>query len=111
MKKSRPYLLLFVGLLLNIAHAERDPARLTHGPMLGKPTAHTMTVWARTSDPTEFFVRYGVSESTRPSVLRGKYPDRERQHGTVTLVDLKADQRYFYQVYIKDRPHGFPDLF
>ena len=40
--------------------AERDPIRLTHGPMLGKPTSRSMTVWARTSDPGEFSVRFGT---------------------------------------------------
>ncbi len=38
------------------ALAERDPIRLTHGPMLGQPTAHSMAVWGRTSDDGEFTV-------------------------------------------------------
>ena len=63
MKKSPIYLFLFLAFSLTPLQAERDPTRLTHGPMLGQPTAHTMTVWARTSDPTEFHVRYGTSES------------------------------------------------
>ena len=41
--------------------AQRDPIRLSHGPMLGQPTAHSMLVWARTSDPGEFRVAYGTS--------------------------------------------------
>ena len=40
--------------------AERDPIRLTHGPMLGRPAADSMLVWGRTSDPGEFTVRYGL---------------------------------------------------
>src|SRR5205814_7389156 len=42
------------------AAAQRDPLRLTHGPMLGNPTAHSMAVWGRTSDPGQFTVRYGT---------------------------------------------------
>ncbi len=36
-----------------------EPPSLTHGPMLGQPTATTMKVWGRTSMPTKFTVRYG----------------------------------------------------
>jgi hypothetical protein len=36
------------------AWAQRDPIRLTHGPMLGRPTANSMAVWGRTSDAGEF---------------------------------------------------------
>ena len=28
--------------------------------MLGKPTAHSMVVWGRTSDPGQFEVHYGT---------------------------------------------------
>src|SRR5207302_5514513 len=42
------------------AAAQRDPLRLTHGPMLGKPTAHSISVWGRTSEPGQFTVRYGA---------------------------------------------------
>ena len=54
---------LLVSSLLTLtptARAERDPIRLTHGPMLGKPTSDSMSVWGRTSDPGEFVVHYGV---------------------------------------------------
>ena len=112
MKKSPIYLFLFLAFSLTPSQAERDPTRLTHGPMLGQPTAHTMTVWARTSDPTEFHVRYGTSESKLDQVSpAGKTSIEDDNTGTATLVDLKADQRYFYQVYINDRPHGLPGSF
>lgn len=112
MKKSLTYLFILAGFSLISSHAERDPVRLTHGPMLGKPTAHTMTVWARTSDPSEFHVRYGVTESNLDQVSPAGTTRIEYDNtGTATLVDLKADQRYFYQVYINDRPHGLPGSF
>ena len=31
---------------------QRDPIRLTHGPMLGMSTSHSIRVWGRTSDPS-----------------------------------------------------------
>lgn len=112
MKKFLCSLFLFVAFSPISSHAERDPARLTHGPMLGQPTAHTMTVWARTSDPTEFQVRYGVTESNLDHVSPAATTRIDHDNtGTATLVDLEADQRYFYQVYINDRPHGLPGSF
>ena len=71
-----------------------------------------MTVWARTSDPTEFHVRYGTSESELDQVSPAGTTRIENDNtGTTTLVDLEADQRYFYQVYLNDRPHGLPGSF
>jgi phosphodiesterase/alkaline phosphatase D-like protein len=35
----------------NAQTSGRDPISLTHGPMLGQPTATSMVVWGRTSDP------------------------------------------------------------
>src|SRR5262245_61942382 len=32
---------------------------VTHGPILGRPGAHEMGIWARTSEPGSFRVRYG----------------------------------------------------
>ncbi|MDA7608501.1 hypothetical protein N8589_02935, partial [Akkermansiaceae bacterium] len=45
--------LLTITLFLQ-AQAYRDPIRLTHGPMLGKPTSSSVAVWGRTSEPGEF---------------------------------------------------------
>lgn len=49
------------ALQLDQSHGQkssRDPIALTHGPMLGQPTATSIFVWGRTSDPGEFTVRY-----------------------------------------------------
>ena len=54
-------------------------------------------------------VRYGVTESNLNQVSPAGTTRIENDNtGTAELVDLKADQRYFYQVYINDRPHGLP---
>jgi hypothetical protein len=57
------------------ASAERDPIRLTDGPMLGNPTAHSMLVWARTSDAGEFTVHYGLDaerldQTSKPAMTK-----------------------------------------
>ncbi len=112
MTRSIPYLLFLACVTMGIAQADRDPTRLTHGPMLGQPTAHTMKVWARTSDPAEFTVRYGTTESHLDQVSAPATTQIEDDNtGSALLTDLQADQRYFYQVYINDRPHGLPGTF
>ena len=59
------FVFLLTGLLWTLpVLAERDPIRLTHGPMLGHVTADSVRVWARTSDPGEFLVRYGTQPNT-----------------------------------------------
>ena len=92
--------------------AERDPIRLTHGPMLGKPTSHSMTVWARTSDPGEFSVRFGTDANQLNRVSHSGKTELGRDNtGVVELKNLKADTRYYYQVIIGNRAHGLPGSF
>lgn len=100
-------------LLLSLqAVAERDPIRLTHGPLLGNPTAHSVRVWARTSDPGKFEVRYGVAENGLGQASEGALTKlADDNTGYVTLRKLQSDTRYHYQVYIEDRPHGLPGSF
>jgi len=110
-----PLLTLLVLSLLPLPslHAQkRDPIRLTQGPMLGHPTSDTVRVWARTSDPGEFHVRYGTDEDelTRQSAPVTTRIERDNT-GYVTLTGLEGDTRYHYQVYVNERPHGLPGSF
>ena len=94
------------------ANAERDPIRLTHGPMLGNPTAHSVTVWGRTSVPGEFTVRYGtdpdhLDELSKPGLTKIGHDNT----GVVELTKLKSDTRYHYQIWVNERPHGLPGTF
>ena len=100
----------FLSLTLGI-HAARDPMRLTHGPMLGNPTSDSVRVWGRTSDPGEFSVRYGTVEGKLDQVSEPTTTRISNDNtGYAILRNLKPDQTYHYQVYIKDRPHGLPGL-
>lgn len=109
----RPTLCLLISLVtLSGLRAERDPIWLTHGPMLGNPSAHSVVVWGRTSDAGEFVVRYGTEEGKLDQVSEAAVTRIEDDNtGTVTLTGLKADQRYHYQMYVADRPHGLPGSF
>ena len=106
-------LLPYLSLAMPTAvRAERDPIRLTHGPMLGKPTAHSMAVWGRTSDPGQFIVRYGTTIGRLDQVSQAATTTISHDNtGVAQLRDLKSDTRYHYQVWVNDRPHGLPGSF
>lgn len=91
---------------------DRDPIRLTHGPMLGHPTSHSVRVWVRTSDPGKFQVKFG----TEPNQLDqsssiGTTKLEDDNTGALTLTKLKPDTRYHYRVWVNGRPHGVPATF
>ncbi|EMI52363.1 alkaline phosphatase D family protein [Rhodopirellula sallentina] len=107
--------LLAFCMLLSPANAQltaRDPIRLTHGPMLGMSTADSVRVWARTSDPGEFTVQYGLAadalDQTGPV---GRTRIEHDNTGIVTLDGLQSDTRYHYQLVVNGRPHGLPGSF
>ena len=92
--------------------AQRDPIRVTHGPMLGHVTAHTVRVWTRTSDPGEFAVAYGrdpndLDQRSQSGMTRLDHDNT----GTLELADLQSDTKYYYQLVVDDRPHGLPGSF
>lgn len=94
------------------AFAQRDPIRLTHGPMLGQATARSMAVWGRTSDPGEFIVRYGtdparLDQESKPATTALEHDNT----GVAQLSGLKSDTRYHYEIWVNGRPHGFPASF
>lgn len=113
MQKTLPFLMLvlFFAFVPDV-RAERDPIRLTHGPMLGNPTSDSVEVWVRTSDPGEFRVRYGKNKNKLNLESEvGTTRLEDDNTGTLTLSDLEGDQRYHYQVWVNDRPHGLPGSF
>ena len=105
-------LFLFCTLTLSGFAQHRDSIRLTHGPMLGKPTAHSVSVWGRTSDPGDFVVKYGTTADaltqTSPVTTTSIAHDNT---GVAELIDLKADTRYHYQIFVLGNPHGLPGSF
>ncbi|SMP74699.1 PhoD-like phosphatase [Neorhodopirellula lusitana] len=95
------------------AWAQRDSIRLTHGPMLGRPTSKSMAVWARTSDAGQFIVRYGT---TPPLPHGGDNWTHQSQPASTTLEhdntgvailkELTPDTRYHYRVFVDGHPQG-----
>ena len=104
--------ILLVLLTATTVCAERDPIRLTHGPMLGRPTAISMAVWGRTSDPGQFVVHYGTRAETPDSVSEPAVTSIEHDNtGVVQLTGLQPDTRYYYQIHVNGRPQGLPGSF
>ncbi|TWT61474.1 alkaline phosphatase D family protein [Rubinisphaera italica] len=100
--------LLFTFILSAFTTAQADdPPTMTHGPMLGQPSDHSMKVWARTSHPTPFSIHYDLSKENLEHTVES--PKTEFAHdltGVAELQDLEADSRYYYQVFIEGSPQG-----
>ena len=109
----RPIVLLISCLSLAAsAQDHRDPIRLTHGPMLGKPTTDSVLVWGRTSEEGEFVVKYGLAENaidqtSQPATTKIGHD----LTGFTQLSGLKGDTRYHYQIFVEGNPHGLPGSF
>ena len=109
----RPTVALLLCLSLSAsAQVHRDPIRLTHGPMLGKPTTDSVLVWGRTSEEGEFVVKYGLAEdaldqTSQPATTKIGHD----LTGFTQLSGLKGDTRYHYQIFVEGNPHGLPGSF
>lgn len=80
-----------------------ETAGLTHGPMLGRPTANSIRVWVRTAKPVKFEVlrdtKLPLNENS-PAVP-GETTAARDNTGVVDLPGLAADTRYFYCVRVE----------
>jgi len=80
------------------AFAQPQDLRITHGPMLGHVTATGIHIWARTSRPGEFRVRYGLTPERLDRVSQPALTTLERDNtGWIRLEGLDPDTRYYYQ--------------
>jgi len=104
-----PFFLTLLGLLLNplvqspvysqIKDGPATATRVTHGPILGKPTSESMTIWARTNEPGTATIFYGTESGNldqRAPELKTKLEDDNT--GTVTIEGLDQNTRYYYKV-------------
>src|SRR5262245_8295058 len=75
---------------------------ITHGPILGRPGAHEIGIWARTDLPGKFRVVYGTDpyfrkEWTQRSVPVVTHLDRDNT-GWILLTKLAANTKYYYRL-------------
>lgn len=85
--------------------APAETLGLTHGPMLGRPSSNSVTVWLRTSEPKDFVIRYATQlpiDAQSPGV-RGRTRAGSDHTGFVTISGLQPASKYFYAVEIDGR--------
>jgi phosphodiesterase/alkaline phosphatase D-like protein len=80
--------------------------QITHGPMLGHVTSDSVWIWARTSSPGQFRVRYGFLPDRLDRVSNPVSTTHDRDNtGWVRLTGLRPDTRYHYRP-VTDRDAG-----
>ena len=78
--------------------------RLIHGPVLGNVTHRSASFWFRTSVEDRIAVSIRAMDSDRPVALGTAHTSEDSDFtGVVTVLGLKPDTRYRYQVLISDR--------
>ncbi len=78
---------------------EPTAIRVTHGPILGRPTATSMTIWARTNNAGPVSIFYGKTEGELDQVAPPLETALENDNtGLVTLENLEPNTRYFYRI-------------
>ena len=77
---------------------------LTHGPVLGRPDAHSMRVWLRTREAVSFEVVYSTKSNLgdNPASFAGTTSAERDNTGYVDLTKLRASTRYFYGIKFGD---------
>lgn len=79
------------------APVRTPPLRITHGPMLGHVTANSIAIWARTSSPGTFRVRYGVSPGKLDQISAPATTSAGHDNtGWVHISGLQPDRHYYY---------------
>ncbi|MFT5109153.1 MAG: alkaline phosphatase D, partial [Pseudoalteromonas tetraodonis] len=73
--------------------------RVTHGPILGRPTTTSMSLWVRTERPGEVVFFYGLDAKKldRKAALKTTSLDRDYT-GVLTIDGLEPDTRYHYRI-------------
>ncbi len=94
----RLILLLFLLSTLGIFCAAQSSI-ITHGPILGNLTDHSVRIWARTSAPSELIVRYGHSpDALFAGQATGMTKLANDNTGWVEISNLIPNQEYFYRI-------------
>ncbi|MCI0420917.1 MAG: alkaline phosphatase D family protein [Acidobacteria bacterium] len=92
-----------VHLLVLSSPALARAVKITHGPMLGHVTADSISIWARTSGPGQFQIRYGRTPGRLDQASEFATTTAGRDNtGWVRLKELAPNTRYYYQPITRD---------
>jgi alkaline phosphatase D len=96
-------LLTLLGLRLQGSNASERGNYISHGPILGRVSAHGIGVWGRTGHSGPFQVKYGLSPNkmdqlSKPTVTTLTHDNTAWIH----LTGLKANTKYYYELVLPD---------
>lgn len=101
---SRTSLVILAGFLVCPAATAEVPDienHITHGPILGRVSAHGIAVWARTVRSGQFTVRYGTNPRLLDQLAKPTTTETEHDNtGSIHIDGLKSDTKYYYNVEI-----------
>ena len=102
--------LVFVGVCSGCSGLGSTLDGITHGPILGRPSARSMTIWARTSGTFEFQVHYGLKPNNLDQHSTSSRALIEHDNTALcTLEGLQPDTRYFYRISTQHRANADPN--
>ena len=91
--------LCFLITLPAVADKSRIDLKVTHGPILGRPGATTMSIWVSTNVPGEVAVNYGTERLKQ--LMMSEYVETKLEDDNtaiITLTNLYPDTLYYYTV-------------
>jgi phosphodiesterase/alkaline phosphatase D-like protein len=92
-----------MAVALAASAAEEDQNVITHGPVLGRLSAHGVGVWARTAQSGAFVVKYGLAPDALDQMTEAVSTQLAHDNtGWVHITGLKADTKYFYELAMPD---------
>ena len=92
-------LLLLAVLSAEAQDGEPTSTRVTHGPMLGRPTSSSMTIWARTNETGSVNIFYGESKDNLDRIAPVLKTNLDTDNtGTVTIEGLEPNKTYYYRI-------------
>ena len=105
-----------LAIILVLASCQTKPsgplAPLSHGPMLGRQTTDSITVWARTKNSSQFHVRYGLEEDLYVLKSEPVLTKLENDNtGTILLSNLESGKKYHYAIFSGDEQVSAPGSF
>ena len=100
-RKHRAIRIVLFALLLPVTASSQETLWITHGPILGRLSAHGVGVWARTADSKPFQVAYGLHSENLDQLSTVVSPALERDNtGWAKIDGLRPDTKYFYQLVV-----------
>jgi phosphodiesterase/alkaline phosphatase D-like protein len=106
---SRWILKAAFALILSTQVQADEDNYVTHGPILGRVTAHEIGIWARTWRAAPFRVRYGLLPDqldllSEPVTTMVGHDNS----GWLELSNLQADTRYYYELVLGEGETAIP---